>query len=523
ASTTSLVADSACTHGPLTRACWNDGYSIATDFDIKFPVTGNTVYYNLEITNGSCNPDGYGARTCLLVNNVYPGPVIRATWGDMLSITVKNSMQDNATAMHWHGLRQYHSPGYDGVPGITECPIAPGQSMTYNIQVTQFGTSWYHSHYSMQYGDGTLGAMVLEGPATDNYDIDLGPYVLNEWYYKTAYQMEAIVSNNLQVGRPPPNADNILINGTNKNANGGGTYNQVFIKKGKKYRLRLINSSVDNQIWVSLDNHTMTVMSADLIPIKPYDTETILIDIGQRYDVVIHANQAAGNYWFRANAATFCLSGNNFYGRAIWTYDTIAPATPTSPAYAAPTVCGESSKIAPYWYQPVPSGSFTSALDKVNINLTRVEQIPGEGNVIVWALNTSSINVDWEKPTLQYVMDGNTSYPSSLSVVPTLSEGEWNYVVIQQLPTSPPLPHPFHLHGHDFFVLGQGTGTFSASTSTLNWDTPPRRDTATVLGGGWLAIAFNSNNPGTWLMHCHIAWHISEGLGLQFLESPSNI
>ena len=88
---------------------------------------------------------------------------------------------------------------------------------------------------------------------------------------------------------------------------------------------------------------------------------------------------------------------------------------------------------------------------------------------------------------------------------------------------APPPPHPIHLHGHDFFVLGSGGGTFSGSTSGLNFATPPRRDTATLPSDGWLALAFPANNPGAWLMHCHIAWHISEGLGVQFLEAKSQI
>ena len=91
-------------------------------------------------------------------------------------------------------------------------------------------------------------------------------------------------------------------------------------------------------------------------------------------------------------------------------------------------------------------------------------------------------------------------------MIPTFSSGAWNYWIIQQLPTAPPIPHPIHLHGHDFFVLGQGGGQFSSSDtfSKLNFATPPRRDTASVPGGGWLVLAFPSNNPGVWLMHCHI-------------------
>jgi len=88
-----------------------------------------------------------------------------------------------------------------------------------------------------------------------------------------------------------------------------------------------------------------------------------------------------------------------------------------------------------------------------------------------------------------------------------------------------PIPHPIHLHGHDFYVLGSGSGIFNISTSpsTLTYNNPPRRDVALLPAGGWLALAFQTDNPGAWLMHCHIAWHISEGLGVQFLESKSTI
>lgn len=88
-------ATSSCVNNPLNRDCWTNGYNIATDFDKTFPSTGKTVSYNLELTNGTCNPDGHGARQCLLFNGQYPGPVIRASWGDQLFITVKNSLQDN--------------------------------------------------------------------------------------------------------------------------------------------------------------------------------------------------------------------------------------------------------------------------------------------------------------------------------------------------------------------------------------------------------------------------------------------
>ncbi|KAF2720149.1 multicopper oxidase [Polychaeton citri CBS 116435] len=520
--TTSAAADATCTNGPKSRACWTKGFSVATDFDQKFPTTGNTVSYNLDITNGTCNPDGNGERICMLINGKYGGPLIRAAWGDRLHVTVTNHMQDNGTSIHWHGVRQYSSSEMDGVNGVTQCAIAPGKTMVYDFLVTQFGSSWYHSHFSSQYGDGVVGPIVFDGPATANYDEDLGPYMLTEWYYSTAWQMQARALQNLQKRAPPPPGDNVLINGTNKNANGGGQYNQVSITAGKKYRLRLMNVAVDNFIKVSLDNHTMQVMAADFIPIKPFAAQWLTIGIGQRYDVVINANQAAGSYWFRADVPSECLSANNFYGRAVWTYDSVKSSTPSSSPYAATTTCAEPSGISPYWYQPIPSDAFQSTVGDEEVNITKAVVVPGQDAVFVWALNTSSMDVSWGKPTISYILNGDTNYPDRLNVLPTVSAGKWNYWLVQTVGGLPPIPHPMHLHGHDFFVLGSGGGRYSSSAS-LNWNTPPRRDTAVLPGGGWLAIAFNSNNPGTWLLHCHIAWHISEGLGLQFVESPSQI
>lgn len=79
-----------------------------------------------------------------------------------------------------------------------------------------------------------------------------------------------------------------------------------------------------------------------------------------------------------------------------------------------------------------------------------------------------------------------------------------------------------HVHGHNFVVLGQGQGTFGGAGS-LNFANPPRRDVVNLIAQGWTVVAFKTDNPGAWLMHCHIAWHVSGGLSLQYLERPSEI
>ena len=217
-------------------------------------------------------PDGV-ARTMQVFNGQYPGPPIIADWGDMIEVTVINKLQGNGTSVHWHGFRQVGSNEMDGVNGITECPLAPGQSRVYRFRATEHGTSWYHSHYSVQYADGLLGPIIINGPATANYDIDLGALPLTDWFHTTSF---ALLHANLS---GPPLAQNILVNGTGV-YKGKGEFAQVTLTPGKKHRLRLLNTGINQYIHVSLDNHPFTVIAADFVPIRPFVTKSLNIAVG---------------------------------------------------------------------------------------------------------------------------------------------------------------------------------------------------------------------------------------------------
>lgn len=115
--------------------------------------------------------------------------------------------------------------------------------------------------------------------------------------------------------------------------------------------------------------------------------------------------------------------------------------------------------------------------------------------------------IDPGNPTVKIVaQNGNPPAAYNVVQVPSTSATTWTYWVIQQAAGAPPIAHPIHLHGHDSYILGQGTGTFSAANNLaqLNFNNPPRRDVAQLQGGGWLVIAYPTDNPGAWLMHCHI-------------------
>lgn len=211
-----------------------------------------------------------------MVNGQYPGPTIEANWGDIIQVTVNNQLQNNGTSFHWHGMRQLHSNDMDGVNGLTECPLAPGDSKTYTFQATEYGTTWYHSHFSLQYGDGVLGPIVINGPSSANYDVDLGPILVTDYYPLSTFGLEHFAETVV-----PPNATNYLLNGQNSKPDGSaGTRPTWTFQAGKKYLLRFINTSIDNHFKMQLDGHTMTVITTDFVPITPYETTSLNIGIG---------------------------------------------------------------------------------------------------------------------------------------------------------------------------------------------------------------------------------------------------
>jgi len=129
--------------------------------DVTNTPKGIDRYYEYTVTAGSVDADGLTFPYGKLLNGTFPGPWIRACWGDTIHLKVNVDPEFyQGVSVHAHGLRQWTKMHMDGVPGITQCPIAPNSSFEYVWPTTQYGSSWYHSHYSLQYPDGLQGPLV---------------------------------------------------------------------------------------------------------------------------------------------------------------------------------------------------------------------------------------------------------------------------------------------------------------------------------------------------------------------------
>lgn len=377
-------------------------------------------------------------------------------------IHVTNSLANNGSSIHFHGIRQNYTNQMDGVASVTQCPIAPGSSYTYTWRATQYGTSWYHSHFYVQAWDGIFGGIQINGPATANYDVDLGTLMLNDWPHETADQemVKALASG-------PPYLDNGLINGTNTYNDSGtvlGSRFEMDVVAGTSYRLRIINAAADSQFIFTIDNHTLEVIQTDFVPIVPYTSDAISISIGQRYDIVFTANATADNYWMRALINSACSNNDNPDNvLGIIRYDSSSTADPTSTVWAdATTISADScadedmSLLVPYL--AIVASDAPNYTDEFAVQLVQAS-VGG-----LWEMGNNSFFSYWDYPSLLQAYEGNDTWSAEQEVYSFPDADQWVYFILQTTNTQ---PHPIHLHGHDFWVLGQGSGTYDASTANL--------------------------------------------------------
>lgn len=510
---------------------WGTDTANGTNPYISYPNTGVIRSYDFTISRGVIAPDGY-QKHALLINGGFPGPAIEANWGDTIQVTVHNNITgpQEGTSLHWHGLLQKGTPYEDGVPGISQCPIAPGDSFTYSFIADLYGSSWYHSHYSAQYADGVLGPMIIHGPSNAQYDVDLGPVLLTDHYHTDYFTIvEGVVGNGTNQN-PAPKSDNNLINGKmnfdcstvaagdNTPCNNNAGISKFTFQTGKTHRLRLINAGAEGLQRFSIDQHTLTVIANDFVPVEPYTTDLVTLGIGQRTDVLVTANVGSSTsaFWMRSNISTICSLTNQPYAMAAIYYDkantNLAP-TSTPWNIPDPGTCANDplSETVPYF--PISATSTPATTKELDINFF----INETGNFL-WTLGDVSFRVDYNDPVLLHADEGNFTFPKQWNVQ-NFGSNTTIRVIVNNLT---PAAHPMHLHGHNMQILSEGPGAWDG-TNITRITNPQRRDVQLVRANGHIVWQITADNPGTWPFHCHIAWHVSAGLYATVLERPQDI
>ncbi|KAH0584736.1 Acyl-coenzyme A oxidase 2 [Termitomyces sp. 'cryptogamus'] len=473
---------------------------------------------DLHIVNKVISPDGFSRSTVLAgktaASGSFPGPLIAGFKGANFKLNVINSLTDSSmvrgTSIHWHGLFQSGTPWADGPVGVTQCPIIPGQSFLYDFKVPhQAGTFWYHSHYSTQYCDGLRGALVVYDPMDPHrqeYDIDDDDTVITlaDWYHTPAPSAGII-----------PIANSTLINGKGRYPGGYPSPLAVIsVRKDLRYRFRLIAISCEANYVFSIDKHTMTVIEADGVNVQPLTVDSIQIFAGQRYSFVLKANQSVDNYWIRAKPSnSTAFSGfDGGANSAILRYQDAPIRSPNTTQAPNSNLLLETS-LHPLVSPAAPGVPIVGAAD-VSLNL----DIVADFDILKFIVN-GAVYIPPTVPVLLQILSG-AKKAQDLFPVGTIYTLPRNKVIEVSIPGGTVgAPHPFHLHGHAFSVVR------SAGNSTYNFVNPIQRDVVSTGGATTdnVTIRFTTDNPGPWIFHCHIDWHLELGLAIVFAEDVPDV
>ncbi|QLQ78724.1 hypothetical protein HG537_0B00730 [Torulaspora globosa] len=499
-------------------------------------------------------------------DNTY-GPTIRVKAGETINLKVQNHIctakeallgeQDLLwrefcdTALHFHGLVPIGNEN-DGVPGLVQDAIKTGDIYWYNftIPANVCGTFWYHSHSSVQYGDGLRGIVIVECPEYDSlaraiannagidevetpgpFKIDeaetndVGPAMeeqiisLSDWY--SEFDLDVMRDKVMAYdGTTDPHIDGSLINGSEEQ-----DIEFTLAEDTEVIVLRIINTGMSGTQIFHLEDHKMIIMETDGILVKPYVVETLSMAVGQRVTVMVHLNEDV----ISGNRALKIVNGCN-------------------------KMMGYITKTA--WFVK-EKGANAKSSTKANI-----KYLPGLNKHELYRElephDSTGITGLWESDDIQRI-ELEYSYHSDKDTKNKFYTGMYkvNGKVFDEYYTDPiilnngqvaeitinakdHMRHPWHLHGQPFQVVSLGAGREgplnlqSPDTDAArryqqdlqfwrdNNRTPMTRDSINIPGNSYAALRIKSEFQGKWLLHCHVDWHIAKGLGVVLEILPEN-
>ncbi|KAK4270343.1 hypothetical protein QN277_023388 [Acacia crassicarpa] len=506
-------------------------------------------------------------KNIVTVNGQYPGPRIIAREGDRLVIKVVNHVQYNIS-IHWHGVRQLKSGWADGPAYITQCPIQTGQTYVYNFTLTgQRGTLWWHAHISWLRV--TLhGPIVILPKRHDSYPFPHPfkevPILLGDWWKADT---ETVINQAMTTGSAPNVSDAHTINGLPGplyNCSAKDTF-KLKVKPGKTYLLRLINAALNDEMFFSIANHTLTVVEADAVYVKPFKTNIVLITPGQTTNVLLTAKSQHPNASFVIAArpyATGPAAFDNTTTTGLLEYKTKASLSKFNtklPLFRTVLPKFNDTVFAMNFNKKVRSLNSAKFPAKVPKTVDRrffftvgIAILPCSNNQNCSGPNNTRVaasinNVSFVMPNTAMLQAHffNKSKGVFTTDFPANPPVKFNYtgtppsnimattgtkavvlpynttveLVLQDTSIIGAESHPLHLHGFNFFIVGQGNGNFDPKNDPKNFNLvdPIERNTAGVPSGGWVAIRFLADNPGVWFMHCHLEVHTSWGLKMAWV------
>ena len=403
-------------------------------------------------------------------------PVLRARQGEAVNSVLMNRLKEHSS-IHWHGVRVPNA--MDGVPYVTQMPVQPGESFTYSFAPPDAGTFFFHPHCNTieQLGRGLAGVLVVEGEDDKSVDDDI-VLVLKDW--RLAEDGSFLPFLTLEgAGRSGSY-------GTLRTVN-GFVAPEIAVPAGANVRLRLVNADSTRVADIGVDGTKPAVIAIDGNAVAPFVLENWRLGPAMRLDLTLRTPEAGGKLklvdYFAADPvtlATFTSSGAAKRGDSF------------SPAALAPPKLPEPELANAQTHQLRLSAT---AVASDYANLPPIVLPDGRRIDVLDSLCSTSRTL-WAVDGKTWPQSGHEHLPPPLL---ELRRGETARV---EFVNTTPHIHPMHLHGHSFKVLSA-----SKLERPVHW-----ADTVLVMPEERVEIAFVADNPGNWMLHCHIIEHQDTGM-----------
>jgi len=412
-------------------------------------------------------PDGYGETNVWSYGGTVPGTPIRVRQGDRVERRLINNLPA-PTTIHWHGIRIDNA--MDGVPGITQDVVPTGGSFDYSFTAPDAGTYWYHAHNrSMeQVAKGLYGPLIVDEADAPDVDQDL-VLMLDDWRIdpETA-QIADDFGNGHDLSHAGRLGNLISVN---------GAFDPGFsVKRHERLRLRLINAANARIFDLALQGMTGWIVALDGMPLQaPMQVaEAFPLAPAQRADLILDVTAETGEI-----ASLISVERDGAFGLARF------------------EVAGQASKAVRCGVTPLPPNLMP---DVSTYQDAPLHSMVLQGGAMRWLEGARIGDADMTGRELAqlgrfWALNGDAERPASPFLdAPLNSLHRIDFV------NETAFPHAMHLHGHHFRLVMQN-GTLG-----------PWRNTVLVDRGQTRQIVLMADNPGDWLLHCHMLGHAASGM-----------
>jgi len=398
-----------------------------------------------------------------------------------------------AALIHWHGLTPPNAQ--DGVPGVTQPLLQPGQSFDYDFPVALPGTNWMHSHHSLQEQRLMAAPFIVRDSREAGDDVQEIVVMLHDFTFRDPAEILAELSRGMSHDHSNMGHDmsGMDMSGMDMSGAGGGAMQMggmdlndvthdaflandrtlddpeiVRVEKGQRLRLRIINGASSTNFIVDLGALSGELRHVDGRPIEPVAGSRFPLAIAQRADIFVALPADEGTW-----PILFQREGDvALTGIVVATKSGAI----TRIADRAGTVVGAIDRELPMLYRAAEPLSARAADRKLTVELT------GSMMSYQWGID-------------------DTATPEPNISGPNIPVGRGERVELELINRTD-MSHPIHLHGHHFQVVAVNGARVMGAV----------RDTELVPIGGRVTIAFDADNPGRWMFHCHNLYHMLSGM-----------